>query len=58
MQSTLVDRRFFLRVTSTAAGGVLVSLYVRPAAQVLAQANAAAPAPGSLPLSNHGYRWA
>src|SRR5438034_5086798 len=45
MQSALLDRRCFLRVTSLAAGGILVACYARPIAQVLAQANSAAPAP-------------
>src|SRR6266403_1551453 len=56
MQSALLDRRCFLRVTSIAGGGILVACYARPIAQVLAQAtgaqaSTAAPAPVYAPMA-------
>ena len=48
MQTAVLDRRSFLKVTSAAGGGVLFSCYLRPAATVAALAQApsgAAPAP-------------
>lgn len=46
MQSTLLGRRTFLKVSSLAGGGVLIAIHAKPLAAVLAQgAAAAAPTP-------------
>lgn len=46
MQTTLLRRREFLKISSIAGGGVLIACYARPVAAALAQgAAAAAPAP-------------
>jgi len=45
MQSTLLARRTFLKVSSLAGGGVLIAIHAKPLAAALAQAAAAAPAP-------------
>ena len=46
MQSTVLGRRQFLKVSSITGGGVLISVYTKPLAARLAQgATAAAPAP-------------
>jgi isoquinoline 1-oxidoreductase beta subunit len=49
MQFALLDRRSFLRVTSSAAGGVLVAVYVQPSIQMLVSGNSPAPEPAFLP---------
>ena len=53
MQSALLDRRSFLKVSSFTGGGVLVACYVHPVASVLAQASGAgaAPAPAFAPMA-------
>src|SRR6267142_3327155 len=45
MQTALLGRREFLKVSSIAGGGIVISCYARPIATALAQAPAAAAAP-------------
>src|SRR5260370_3189600 len=45
MQTALLGRRGFLKVSSIAGGGIVISCYARPIATALAQAPAAAAAP-------------
>ncbi len=45
MQTTLLTRRSFLRFTAIAGGGLLVSTYLDPLAEVFAQGPQAGPAP-------------
>ena len=42
METLLVNRRAFLRVSSLAGGGMLLAGYFEPVAAVLAQANGSA----------------
>jgi isoquinoline 1-oxidoreductase subunit beta len=52
MQTTVLDRRSFLKVSSLAGGGVLFACYVQPVARAFAQAaTAAAPAPAYAPTA-------
>jgi isoquinoline 1-oxidoreductase beta subunit len=47
--TTLVDRRSFLKVTALAGGGILVTAYIDPLADVLAQGPAQGPAATFVP---------
>jgi isoquinoline 1-oxidoreductase subunit beta len=51
MDTLLVNRRAFLRVSSLAGGGMLLASYFEPVAAVLAQAPGAPPPPPLLPTS-------
>jgi isoquinoline 1-oxidoreductase beta subunit len=51
VETTLLNRRNFLRVTALGGGGVLLALYTRPVAEFLAQAQQGGPATGFMPMA-------
>src|SRR5918999_3966350 len=51
METTVLNRRAFLRVTSLAGGGMLIAAYIDPVADVFAQGPGGAPPAPLLPSS-------
>jgi isoquinoline 1-oxidoreductase beta subunit len=54
MDTMLLNRRSFLRVTALAGGGVLIATYIDPVADVLAQGREGGPAPAR-PLTPNAF---